>query len=179
MQTSMPPKSIPRHTVFCLGKGNYKEFCGRHVAWEQLYMLLFPTVGYENYQVWQEKKLRLELFPILCSFLAVRTRRSESFLCDREGMEVMKQKKAGVQNPLLPSDKGNLHSSCPGKISSMSKKWLINAMAIWTAITLCFLILPVRCWVPFFLLQKRARKMLFFLLLLPQLLICSPRIACR
>ena len=94
MQTSMPPKRIPRHTVFCLGKGNYKEFCGRHVAWEQLYMLLFPAVGYENYQVWQEKKLRLELFPILCSFLAVRTRRSESFLCDREGMEVMKQKKS-------------------------------------------------------------------------------------
>lgn len=42
----------------------------------------------------EEKTLWLELLPLLCSFLALETGRSESALCGREEMEVMKHKKS-------------------------------------------------------------------------------------
>lgn len=60
----------------------------------------------------QKKKLWLELFPLLCTFLAMRTGRSESFLWDSEGWNWWNIKRVRVKNPLLPWNKGNLLSSC-------------------------------------------------------------------
>lgn len=164
MQTSMPQKSIPRHTAFCMEKGNYKEFCGQHEYWKQFYMLLFPAVGYENYGDGTREETSIRVVSSFMFLLGHKNK--EKWVIPvwqrRDGSdETNKQKKPECRILYFLRTR---ETYIPAALARSASCWRSNLLMPWLyeLPSLCFLVLPVRCWVQFFLLQKKARKMPFF-----------------